>query len=205
MKKIFVTLAALFILASTGCDNSVIMNSSSLKNALIIKPATTTKANSFVNTKDGAIVYSIGSAFAGGAVSNPEKGSSHRCHFYQETYSEAPNWNEVEALVTITGFRYSGVNYTEPGQYVERIIINSLDETLGLGERLIIPLEQGKYNGGNPFVSNVQFVSYQLSSYNTQHNNLNKDANINIVITTVDGGVISILYENKITLYDGYY
>ena len=66
-------------------------------------------------------------------------------------------------------------------------------------------MEQGQYKGGNALVSDVRIVSYQFSSYNQAEDTLNSDANIHIVITTKQGDVITLLYQNDVTPYDGYY
>ena len=52
--------------------------------------------------------YPIGSVFVGGGVADPSKGSSHRCHFYGESFTEGPNWDKVPAMVYIGGFRHTG-------------------------------------------------------------------------------------------------
>ena len=196
--------AALLALVLSGCEK-VSTDANVVKDALTIKPAALTKSDNGIKQQDGTIVYSIGSVFVGGGVASPSKGSSHRCHFYQEKFAEGPNWDEVQALVTIMGFRYKGVEYTQPGQYIDYIYINGIDASLGLGTSFSIPMEQGQYKGGNALVSDVRIVSYQFSSYNQEQGGLNSDANIHIVITTKAGDVITLLYQNDVTPYDGYY
>ena len=163
-------------------------------NALVVKPA---------NAKKGTLVYPIGSVFAGGAVAEPEKGSSHRSHFYREKFEKGPRWDKVEALVEIYGFHHNGIDYKEPGQVVDQIKINGLDESLGLGTSLNIPMEQGKYKGGNELIKDVRIKSYTFSSYSEGHQN--KDADINIVVTSKTGDIITIRFANDITPYDDYY
>ena len=204
MKTRIAAIAALMALVLSGCEK-VNSDANAVKDALTIKPAALTKSDNGVKMQDGSVVYSIGSVFVGGGVANPSKGSSHRCHFYQEKFTEGPSWDEVAALVVIWGFRYAGVDYTQPGQYIDQIYINGIDESLGLGAYLSIPMEQGKYKGGNPLVSDVRIVSYQFSSYNQAQGSLNSDAKIHIIITTKAGDVITLLYENDVTPYDGYY
>lgn len=204
MKIRIAAFAALMALLLSGCEK-VNSDENALKDALTIKPAALTKSDNGVKMQDGTVVYSIGSVFVGGGVADPSKGSTHRCHFYQEKFTEGPNWDEVAALVSIWGFRYTGVEYTQPGQYINHIYINGIDESLGLGSYLSIPMEQGKYKGGNELISDVRIVSYQFSSYNQAQGNLNSDANIHIVITTKAGDIITLLYQNDVTPYDGYY
>lgn len=203
MKIRIAAFAALMALLLSGCEK-VNSDENAVKDALTIKPAALTKSDNGVKMQDGTVVYSIGSVFVGGGVADPSKGSTHRCHFYQEKFTEGPNWDEVAALVSIWGFRYTGVEYTQPGQYINHIYINGIDESLGLGSYLSIPMEQGKYKGGNELISDVRIVSYQFSSYNQAQGNLNSDANIHIVITTKAGDIITLLYQNDVTPYDGY-
>lgn len=162
-------------------------------NALTVKPA---------NAKNGTLVYPIGSVFTGGAEPEPEGISTHRSHFYREKFAIGPRWHEVEALVEIYGTHHNGIDYNEPGQIVDQIKINGLDESLGLGTSLNIPMQQGKYKGGNELIKNVQIKSYTFSSYSEGH--LNKDADINIVITLITGDIITIRFANDITPDDGY-
>ena len=139
----------------------------------------------------------------GGAMAEPAKGSSHRSHFYREKFAKGPRWDEVEALVEIYGYHHNGIDYNEPGQVIDQIRINGLDESLGLGTRLIIPMQQGKYKGGNELIKDVRIKSYTFSSYSEGHQN--KDADINIVITSTTGDIITISFADDITPYDGYY
>ena len=91
-------------------------------------------------------VIPIGSVFVGGAVADPKMGSSHRCHFYDEAFTEGPQWNEVAERIFIEGFRHKGIEYTAPGQYIDKIRIR-LDSSSGVGNWLQIPMNQGKYEG----------------------------------------------------------
>ena len=147
--------------------------------------------------------YPIGSVFMGGGVADPQKGSSHRCRFYEESFTEGPNWDEVSSMVTIMGFRHRGTEYTAPGQFIDFIGID-LDPTLGYGEFLIIPMNQGKYEGGCDLVKEVKINSYKYSTYQEDHDTLNDDGKIDIRILLKDGTKVSILFAGK-TPFDGYY
>lgn len=188
-----------------GCEKGILDSDNANGNAVIVKPANITKADSGTLTIDGTLVYSIGSVFVGGGIADPSKGSSHRCHFYQEKFTEGPRWDQVEALVTIYGFRHNGIEYNLSGQYIDQIIINGLDESLGFGSCLNIPMDQGKYKGGNELIRDVQIKSYQFASYIDYEGHQNKDADINIVITSTAGDIITIRFANDVTPYDGYY
>lgn len=148
-------------------------------------------------------VVPIGSVFVGGGTADPQKGSTHRCHFYQEKFTEGPNRSEVPAIITIYGFWHTGVNYTLPGQCINEINIGGLDESLGLGSSIQIPMNQGKYEGENEKIKSVVILSYKFSSYTGD--TPNKDADIRIFITTTAGDTITIHFVNEPTPYDGYY
>ena len=202
--KCFLFFISLTSICFTGCNNTSRTDSSTNK-AVIVKPAHSVKSDAGSLTEDGCFVYSIESAFAGGGISDPSVGSSHRCRMYREKFETGPKWNEVEALVIIEGFRYNNTEYTTADKMINRITINGLEDSLGLGYSIVIPMEQGEYNGGNELIQDVRINSYQPSTFNTDTESFNKDANINIVITSAAGDIIYIRFINGITAYDGYY
>ena len=63
-------------------------------------------------------------------------------------------------------------------------------------------MEQGKYKGGNELIKDVQIKSYTFSSYSEGQQN--KDADINIVIISTTGDIITIHFADDITPVDGY-
>ena len=206
MRNRIALLSALLIgCCLTGCEKNWADTKIDSEKALIVTPAGTTKASDGKRMKDGTFAYPIGSVFCGGGVADPQEGSSHRCHFYQEKFTEGPRRSEVESLVAIYGFRYRDVEYTEPGQYIDHIYINGLDASLGLGTSLMIPMNQGKYNGENELIKDVQIKSYKLASYNDNEGHQNPDADIHIVITSKAGDIITIRFANGVTPHDGYY
>lgn len=133
------------------------------------------------------------SAFVGGAVADPSIGSSHRLHIYEKNYSSGPRWNEVKEVVHITGFRYTGTDYPNLGACISSITVNG---TSSIGT-LVIPLNQGKYEGGNELVSSVKIANYSFGSQDEK-------AQIDIRITLKDNQTIDILYSGP-AHYDGYY
>lgn len=147
--------------------------------------------------------YPIGSVFVGGGIADPSKGASHRCHFYMEPFTEGPNWDQVNPIVFIRGFWHNGTDYKAPGQCIDFIGI-AMDQTLGYGDSLIIPMNQGKYEGGCDLVKDVKINSYSFSSYQEDLYTINDDGKIDIRILLKDGTKISILFAGK-TPYDGYY
>ena len=133
------------------------------------------------------------SAFVGGAVADPSLGSSHRLHIYEKNFSTGPNWGEVKEAVHITGFRYTGTDYSNLGACISSITING-PSSIGT---LVIPLNQGKYEGGNELVSLVEIANYSFGSQDGK-------AQIDIRITLKDNQTIDILYSGP-AHYDNYY
>ena len=205
MKPGYAFLAAMLTVCLGGCGKDG--PDKDFRNALVVSTASSAQATRAGNggASDGkTFVFPIGSVFVGGAIADPSMGSSHRCHFYTEKFTEGPRWDEVDALVTIYGFRYKGVEYTKPGQYIDSISILLPEEVRGLGTLIYIPMEQGQYKGGNESIRDVRINSYQFSTCYDYYN-LNKDADIDIVITTTAGDRISLVFKNDVTPYDGYY
>lgn len=192
MKRLFVILALIMSGCLTACEG---LFGPGGDNALTIRPAGASKAET--------LTYPIGSVFVGGGMANPQEGFYTRCHMFEEAFTECPNLNT--ALVGVYG------SYTNGGEkYVNEIWINGLDETLGLGSRLMIFLNQGKFDendnmGNNGLIKSVRVDSYKFSSYNEEKQCSNKDADIRIVITSKAGDIITIQFKHGDTPYDGYY
>ena len=152
---------------------------------------------------NGKCVVPIGSTFMGGGIANPSKGSSHRCHMYEKYYEYGPNWDKVTSVVTIVGFRYTGIIYSAPGQYIDGIGIDK--DVLNLDTHLYIPLEQGKYKGGCEQVSAVWITNYDNGTVKDKiTGEKNDDGKIDIAISLTDGRTLRIHYRGKVP-YDGYY
>lgn len=139
------------------------------------------------------------SAFAGGAVANPSLGSSHRLHIYEEYFTKGPQWDKVKEAVLVTGFLYTGTDYSNLGDCLSSITVNGLSSV----GTLVIPLNQGKYEGGNELVSSVTVASYSLGTLNDD-GSPKANAQIDIRITLKDSRTIDILYRGP-TPYDDYY
>ncbi len=199
MKNKVLFFSLLLLSCLCGCEPLNINRD--LQNALTIKPAKGSQVDARLLSKKGTVVVSIGSAFLGGGIADISEGASQHCHFYHENYPEGyDDLGNAKSMVWIDGFFYhNGVEYTKPGQQIERIMILGIDESLGLGTNLIIPMNQGVYEGKNKLIRDVQINSYQLpSDYNA------KDSNIDIVITSTAGDVINIHFANKVIPFDGF-
>ena len=207
MRRLLVFVPALVFIAGFAACNAVEWPDDEegfLNQELVIKLSDGTEAKTTnklaIGTKKS---YPIGSVFVGGGIADPSEGSSHRCHFYAESFTEGPNWDENPSMIYIGGFRYKGTEYTAPGQFIDYIGIK-LDSSLGYGEYLQIPMNQGKYKGGCDFVKDVKINSYKFSTYQEDMYTLNDDAKIDIRILMNDGTAIAILFAGK-TPYDNYY
>ena len=147
---------------------------------------------------NGELVSSLGSAFCGGAIADPSKGSSFRCQIYKESFTTGPDWGKVPVDIAIDGFIYKNKEYSSLAEGINRIRVNG-----GFG--LSIPLGQGEYKGGCLQVSNVKIVYYKMASVkDSQTGENNNDAKIDIDITLKDGSSLIIHYRGT-TPHDGYY
>lgn len=135
----------------------------SYPNAIIIKLANPSLVDAGLLTKDGTVIYPIGSAFGGGGFYVPDY-ISHRCFFYKEKYTESPIRLDVAPAFAIYTIEYFGVEYTKPGQQIKEIGLAGIDNSLGLGYSLRIPMKQGKYEGENSLIKDVRIDSYQLAT-----------------------------------------
>ena len=204
MKLRITFVAVLLTLSLTSCEKGWFGLFGARDNALTVRTLKTRSDNG-VQDKDGTVVYTIGSVFMGGGIADPRQGSAHRSFFFHEKYTKCPDIGKVVPLVSIAGFQNIGVEYTEPGQFVNAIDINGLDESLGYGSQIAIRMNQGKYEGGNELVQDVQIRSYHFSTYNKEEGRKNADADIRIIISMTNGGTITLKFSNDVTPFDGYY
>lgn len=150
----------------------------------------------FIN---GVMDADLQSAFVGGSIANPERGSSYRCHLYSDFYADGPSWDKVEAKVYISGFRYAGKSYKDNGDFIDNIIICNV---ASIGD-LEIPMNQGKYEGGNEYVSSVSIDEYYRAPYDIDGNR-KTDSRFVIRIMLKDKRRIDIRYIGK-TPFDNYF
>ena len=160
------------------------------------KLPTTNKGGVYVNN---SIDIELRSAFVGGGIADPSVGSSHRFHMYEGNYQEGPLWDEVKEVVYIGGFRHSGKDYSNLADCIDEIAINGLPSIGSLS----VTMNQGRYEGGNEFVSAVRINEYSFGEYDKEGNQI-KNSQIDIDIILKDGRTISVRYSGK-TPYDGYY
>lgn len=145
------------------------------------------------------LVCELKSAFVGGAVSDPTQGASSRMHIYEDQFSVGPNWRDVKEKVFVSGFYFADKKYSGPGEGVNEIAIRDLSS---FGD-VIIPMNQGKYEGGNDKVTSVKIVRYALGNYDSKTDSYS-DTEMIIKISLKDGQKISIVYAGP-TPNDGYF
>lgn len=173
-------------------------------NALVISPANVADINRDILSRNGTVVYPIGSVFIEGMMKNRSEVLRKRYYFCSDKYTEEPEEGFESVVVFLSGYMYPDTEYTLPGQHIDLIVIYGLDESLGLGKKLTISLEQGEYKGDNDLIKDVQIVSLKQASVSgTSAWNPNKDADIRILIYSKRGDVLSISYVNDVTLPRG--
>jgi hypothetical protein len=112
-------------------------------------------------------------------------------------------WEEATSIVTIFGFRHNGITYSKPGQFIDTIVIDG--SVLKQDAPMLIPLEQGLYQGGCERVSSVRIQNYTAGTVKDRMTGkMNDDGKIDIAISLTDGRTLRIHYRGKIP-YDGYY
>ena len=173
-------------------------------NALVITPANVAEINRDILSRDGTVIYPIGSVFIEGMMKNRSEILRKRYYFCSDKYTEEPEEGFESVVVFLSGYMYPDTEYVLPGQHIDLIVIYGLDESLGLGKKLTISLEQGEYKGDNDLIKDVQIVSLKQASVSgTSAWSPNKDADIRILINSKKGDVISISYVNDVTLPRG--
>lgn len=150
----------------------------------------------FVN---GVRKSALKSCFVGGGTADPSKGSSYRCHIYSEYHSEGPNWNEVQEKVLVRGFHHNGKEYGDTGDFIDYI---SICDVASIGN-LIIPMNQGRYEGANELVSSVSIIDYDRGAFD-KLGHQTEYARFHIRIVLKDGRTIEIRYVGN-TPYDDYF
>ena len=202
---------ACFCLA--GCEGFSPFNAK--KNVLIIKPASTTRADNGVVREDGSRVYRIGSLFAGGAIPSSEYSVPVYC-FYEGEYSSwfEPQNAHIRPLVIIEAIKYTNIEYSNPGDEIIDIRIGGI-ESSDFGSGFVIRMNQGKYESAAKMVMSdeasasglIKYVetdatewieSVKINSFKIPYYATDDNADINIVIKSKAGGTITLLYSDSV-------
>ena len=206
MKHNFIiSVAILACLCLTGCADFNPFNAK--MNALIIKPASATRADNGVIREDGSRVYRIESFFGGGVIPSPD----YSVQFYEFYEADFSSWFEcheaqIRPLVCLEAIRYTKNDYSHPGDAITCIRINGIDESLGFGSGVCIRMNQGYYEGAIAYIKDgeidatesiksVKIKSFKLPQVLGENMTTEDDAEINIVITSKTGGTITLIYS----------
>ena len=189
MKKSLLGICIVLAIVSVSCNKEKTDIATTHNCALVIRPPASSET-----------VYEIGSMFYGSFLS-ATMDSALRCFFLQDHYSTIPRDFEKDQIVSIYGYAKKGVEYTDISQTIDGIRIFKLNESLGLGPAIYIPMECGEYKGGNDLIEYVKINSFEFSNSETG----DSDSNINIYIRAKSGVVLSIRYIDGVTKRDGGY
>ncbi len=203
MKKIFIIFGILAAVLALSCNKEELQTDivTSHDRALVIIPP-----------EGSEIVCKIESAFfntsSSSSYCNPEY-YLYKEHYYQAIgdLTHGPKINEGEIPFIYIGGPYvfkqgetlegilEAIGDAVYEKFIEKIVISGLDESLGLGAELTIPMQDGEYKGGNDLIDYVKVNSFMpalpFKIYTTESN-----SDINIFIRCKSGIIISIRYIN---------
>lgn len=180
-RNLFLLLPAVLLVLpfSMSCDKDSLAKNEK-KAEIVIKSATASKTE--VIPIGTAFTYSFKWTINPEPVYHEGDGTWSRLLFYKEELVSLPETGEAaHCLAVIESFRDADIAYTNLGLTINRITIFNAD-SLGFGETIDIPMNQGKYEGGNDQITSVIIKSFDYSP------------NINVEITTKTGDKIIILY-----------
>lgn len=191
-------MAFCFLLSS--CDKFGQQEEVYEKNALVIKPALRTKADGGIQREDGSFIYHIKAmSYSSGMYPLSPSITATSLQFYPEEITT--QWPDLsKSLFDIGCLRPNEEEETKPGQFIRSLTFWVPDfEALGWKQNHFdIWMEDGKHTGENAFIADVKVKSFKYSSDP-------KETNINIEITTKDGDVITLSYENGAPVWNGTY
>ena len=140
--------------------------------------------------------YPLGSAFITPAVIDAG-GSNWKCMFYRGSHSAQPDGND-DLVVEFTNYLPDKELNIRSRETISRINIYGLSSSLGLGEELSIPLNCGKYEGGNEIVNSVLLKTIVFGRI-MENDRVDTKGEIDILITTKKGDEVKIFYKGTIT------
>ena len=160
------------------------------KNALIIKPSPTTRADNCVVGIDKAITF-------GGYPAAYIHAFSYI--FFKE---DAPDIGTAG----IDCIQDSRIEYSKREDMIRTISIGGIDESLGFGNVISIWMNQGKYESAimnvgdskidaTELIESVKIISFKEPSHYEDDYLSSDDATFHIVIKSKSGGMISLFYS----------
>ena len=171
------------------------------KNALIIKPSSTTRAENGVVGEDGSMIYSIDKATTFGGY------PAAYIHAFSYIFfkEDAPDIGTAG----IECIQDARIEYSKREDMIHAISIGGIDESLGFGNVISIWMNQGKYESAlmnvgdsvidaTELIESVKIISFkEPSSYEDDYLS-SDDATFHIVIKSKSGGMISLFYSGII-------
>ena len=137
---------------------------------------------------DNAKKIELRSAFDGGNDPSPDY-SCNWVYIFPEKYSEDQDLTGIQYAVYIEGIETEGKEYKGHGDNICKITVNDL---ASVGD-LVIPMNQGVYEGGNELVSSVKIVEYSNGAIDKDGNRVEPSRFI-FEIGLVDGRTVVIRY-----------
>ncbi len=189
MNKFLLILSFAAAMMSVSCEKEQTDIVTSHERAIVIIPPDSPE-----------IVYNLGSSVKIGKLLTWRSYWLRVAIYDQELFDEAPSSMPLKAVVTLDGtYEFKEGEQLEDvdlKKVVDAIVIKGLDSSLGLGEILTIPLDDGEYKGENDLIDFVKINSYKLSTHSNGRWTADSNSDINIFIRCKSGTVISIRYIN---------
>lgn len=171
------------------------------KNALIIKPSSTTRAENGVVGEDGSMIYSIDKATTFGGYP-----AAYIHAFYYIFFKEDAPDIGTAGIECIQDAR---IEYSKREDMIHAISIGGIDESLGFGNNISIWMNQGKYESAimnvgdskidaTELIESVEIISFNEPSHYEDDYLSSDDATFHIVIKSKSGGMISLFYSGII-------
>jgi len=171
------------------------------KNALIIKPSSTTRAENGVVGEDGSMIYSIDKATTFGGYP-----AAYIHAFYYIFFKEDAPDIGTAGIECIQDAR---IEYSKREDMIHAISIGGIDESLGFGNNISIWMNQGKYESAimnvgdskidaTELIESVEIISFNEPSHYEDDLLSSDNATFHIVIKSKSGGMISLFYSGII-------
>ena len=189
MKKIALFLCLFAALMAVSCNKEQTDIRTKHERAVVILPK-----------RSSEVVFDLKAVTIFPYVSFEDREFGELFYFYEsfpENRKDRHIRAEVFLLTTLPkeGIISGIIDYDNLPQYIHEISIWSLDESLGLGRNLRIPMERGEYKGGNDLIETVIINSFKMPTSVDNEVQLD-DCNFNIYIKAKSGTIISIRYIN---------
>ena len=190
MKKIGLFLCMLAALMAISCNKEQTDIRTKHERAVVILPKGSAE-----------VVFDLKAVTAIGYLYQVPPFEYHMEFYFYESFSEDGATRRRRAEVHLSqplpeeGLTLDIMDYDNLPQYIYEVDIWGLDESLGLGRNLRIPMERGEYKGGNDLIETVIINSFKTSTI-AEDKVQRDDCNYNIYIKAKSGTIISIRFIN---------